>query len=273
MKDLFETELPIEEEKLTSSFSALPFFSDRLPSSLLEEKKAVTEELNALNAKQNFWNFVANISFAMLALGLLFSLISVYQYAVNKMYSLPFIIIGIVLLFLSILLLFIGKRRVSSIFDSKEAKLLIENDGKITAAIEDLHPLPDDYQEIDILIHVHERENKESGYVSVNATVFKDDKQLCIYLYDFLFKIPFSDITDIKETENRITFRGWNKKGRPSDAFYKPYKMKITEGVTIETAAYRLLLSYQEETYTILIPNYEEGAIMTLIKPNMAERK
>lgn len=273
MKDLFETEVPIEEEKLAAAFSSLPFYFDRLPSSLLEEKKAVTEELNVLNAKQNFWNFVANISFAMLALGLLFSLISLYQYIVNKMYSIPFVIIGIALLILSFLLLFFAKRRTSSIYDSKEAKLLIENDGKITAAIEDLHPLPDDYQEIDVLIHVHEKDGAASGYVSVSATVFNDGDNLCVYLYDFLFKIPFADIIDVKESENRISFRGWNKKDKPTDAFYRPYRMKVKEGVAIETDTYQILLSHQNETYAILVPNYEEGTIMTLVKPNLAERK
>ena len=136
--------------------------------------------------------------------------------------------------------------------------------------------IPADADAINVLVGVEEvnknGEVKKTNYLPLNAFIFIEDKAICFAFIDALYKIPTSDIVDIKQNK-KLTFVGWNKETEPKNNKYNDHKVVVQSGMFYTTMTYNVIVDNGFNQLAIIIPCYDIKTIADLLEMEIKEEE
>ena len=136
--------------------------------------------------------------------------------------------------------------------------------------------IPADADAINVLVGVEEvnknGEVKKTNYLPLNAFIFMEDNAICFAFIDALYKIPTSDIVDIKQNK-KLTFVGWNKETEPKNNKYNDHKVVVQSGMFYTTMTYNVIVDNGFNKLAIIIPCYDIKTIADLLKMEIKEEE
>ena len=136
--------------------------------------------------------------------------------------------------------------------------------------------IPADADAINVLVGVEEvnknGEVKKTNYLPLNAFIFIEDKAICFAFIDALYKIPTSDIVDIKQNK-KLTFVGWNKETEPKNNKYNDHKVVVQSGMFYTTMTYNVIVDNGFNKLAIIIPCYDIKTLADLLEMEFKEEE
>ena len=136
--------------------------------------------------------------------------------------------------------------------------------------------IPADADAINVLVGVEEvnknGEVKKTNYLPLNAFIFMEDNAICFAFIDALYKIPTSDIVDIKQNK-KLTFVGWNKETEPKNNKYNDHKVVVQSGMFYTTMTYNVIVDNGFNKLAIIIPCYDIKTIADLLEIEIKEEE
>lgn len=136
--------------------------------------------------------------------------------------------------------------------------------------------IPADADAINVLVGVEEvnknGEVKKTNYLPLNAFIFMEDNAICFAFIDALYKIPTSDIVDIKQNK-KLTFVGWNKETEPKNNKYNDHKVVVQSGMFYTTMTYNVIVDNGFNQLAIIIPCYDIKTIADLLEMEIKEEE
>lgn len=136
--------------------------------------------------------------------------------------------------------------------------------------------IPADADAINVLVGVEEvnknGEVKKTNYLPLNAFIFMEDNAICFAFIDALYKIPTSDIVDIKQNK-KLTFVGWNKETEPKNNKYNDHKVVVQSGMFYTTMTYNVIVDNGFNKLAIIIPCYDIKTIADLLEMEIKEEE
>lgn len=136
--------------------------------------------------------------------------------------------------------------------------------------------IPADADAINVLVGVEEvnknGEVKKTNYLPLNAFIFIEDNAICFAFIDALYKIPTSDIVDIKQNK-KLTFVGWNKETEPKNNKYNDHKVVVQSGMFYTTMTYNVIVDNGFNKLAIIIPCYDIKTIADLLEMEIKEEE
>ena len=136
--------------------------------------------------------------------------------------------------------------------------------------------IPADADAINVLVGVEEvnknGEVKKTNYLPLNAFIFIEDNAICFAFIDALYKIPTSDIVDIKQNK-KLTFVGWNKETEPKNNKYNDHKVVVQSGMFYTTMTYNVIVDNGFNQLAIIIPCYDIKTIADLLEMEIKEEE
>lgn len=136
--------------------------------------------------------------------------------------------------------------------------------------------IPADANAINVLVGVEEvnknGEVKKTNYLPLNAFIFMEDNAICFAFIDALYKIPTSDIVDIKQNK-KLTFVGWNKETEPKNNKYNDHKVVVQSGMFYTTMTYNVIVDNGFNQLAIIIPCYDIKTIADLLEMEIKEEE
>ena len=136
--------------------------------------------------------------------------------------------------------------------------------------------IPADADAINVLVGVEEvnknGEVKKTNYLPLNAFFFMEDNAICFAFIDALYKIPTSDIVDIKQNK-KLTFVGWNKETEPKNNKYNDHKVVVQSGMFYTTMTYNVIVDNGFNQLAIIIPCYDIKTIADLLEMEIKEEE
>lgn len=136
--------------------------------------------------------------------------------------------------------------------------------------------VPADADAINVLVGVEEvnknGEVKKTNYLPLNAFIFMEDNAICFAFIDALYKIPTSDIVDIKQNK-KLTFVGWNKETEPKNNKYNDHKVVVQSGMFYTTMTYNVIVDNGFNQLAIIIPCYDIKTIADLLEMEIKEEE
>ena len=136
--------------------------------------------------------------------------------------------------------------------------------------------IPADADAINVLVGVEEvnknGEVKKTNYLPLNAFIFMEDNAICFAFIDALYKIPSSDIVDIKQNK-KLTFVGWNKETEPKNNKYNDHKVVVQSGMFYTTMTYNVIVDNGFNKLAIIIPCYDIKTIADLLEMEIKEEE
>ena len=136
--------------------------------------------------------------------------------------------------------------------------------------------IPADAYAINVLVGVEEvnknGEVKKTNYLPLNAFIFMEDNAICFAFIDALYKIPTSDIVDIKQNK-KLTFVGWNKETEPKNNKYKGHKVVVQSGMFYTTMTYNVIVDNGFNKLAIIIPCYDIKNLADLLEMKIKEEE
>ena len=136
--------------------------------------------------------------------------------------------------------------------------------------------IPADANAINVLVGVEEvnknGEVKKTNYLPLNAFIFIEDNAICFAFIDALYKIPTSDIVDIKQNK-KLTFVGWNKETEPKNNKYNDHKVVVQSGMFYTTMTYNVIVDNGFNKLAIIIPCYDIKTIADLLEMKIKEEE
>ena len=136
--------------------------------------------------------------------------------------------------------------------------------------------IPADADAINVLVGVEEvnknGEVKKTNYLPLNAFIFMEDNAICFAFIDALYKIPTSDIIDIKQNK-KLTFVGWNKETEPKNNKYNDHKVVVQSGMFYTTMTYNVIVDNGFNQLAIIIPCYDIKTIAYLLEMEIKEEE
>lgn len=136
--------------------------------------------------------------------------------------------------------------------------------------------IPADADAINVLVGVEEvnknGEVKKTNYLPLNAFIFIEDNAICFAFIDALYKIPTSDIVDIKQNK-KLTFVGWNKETEPKNNNYNDHKVVVQSGMFYTTMTYNVIVDNGFNKLAIIIPCYDIKTIADLLEMKIKEEE
>lgn len=136
--------------------------------------------------------------------------------------------------------------------------------------------IPADADAINVLVGVEEvnknGEVKKTNYLPLNAFIFIEDNAICFAFIDALYKIPTSDIVDIKQNK-KLTFVGWNKETEPKNNKYNDHKVVVQSGMFYTTMTYNVIVDNGFNKLAIIIPCYDIKTIADLLEMEFKEEE
>ena len=115
-------------------------------------------------------------------------------------------------------------------------------------------------------------EVKKTNYLPLNAFIFIEDKAICFSFIDALYKIPTSDIVDIKQNK-KLTFVGWNKETEPKNNKYNDHKVVVQSGMFYTTMTYNVIVDNGFNQLAIIIPCYDINVLADLLEMEFKEEE
>lgn len=175
---------------------------------------------------------------------------------------------------LGIYLYSIWKRKKGVSKDETETLETAVNDVEAKCKVE--LNIPADADAINVLVGVEEvnknGEVKKTNYLPLNAFIFMEDNAICFAFIDALYKIPTSDIVDIKQNK-KLTFVGWNKETEPKNNKYNNHKVVVQSGMFYTTMTYNVIVDNGFNKLAIIIPCYDIKAIADLLEIEIKEEE
>ena len=136
--------------------------------------------------------------------------------------------------------------------------------------------IPVDADAINVLVGMEEvnknGEVKKTNYLPLNAFIFMEDNAICFAFIDALYKIPTSDIVDIKQNK-KLTFVGWNKKTEPKNNKYNDHKVVVQSGMFYTTMTYNVIVDNGFNKLAIIIPCYDIKTLADLLEMEIKEEE
>lgn len=136
--------------------------------------------------------------------------------------------------------------------------------------------IPADADAINVLVGVEEvnknGEVKKTNYLPLNAFIFMEDNAICFAFIDALYKIPTSDIVDIKQNK-KLTFVGWNKETEPKNNKYNDHKVVVQSGMFYTTMTYNVIVDNGFNQLAIIIPCYDIKTLADLLEMEIKEEE
>lgn len=136
--------------------------------------------------------------------------------------------------------------------------------------------IPADADAINVLVGVEEvnknGEVKKTNYLPLNAFIFMEDNAICFAFIDALYKIPTSDIVDIKQNK-KLTFVGWNKEIEPKNNKYNDHKVVVQSGMFYTTMTYNVIVDNGFNKLAIIIPCYDIKTLADLLEMEIKEEE
>ena len=136
--------------------------------------------------------------------------------------------------------------------------------------------IPADADAINVLVGVEEvnknGEVKKTNYLPLNAFIFIEDNAICFAFIDALYKIPTSDIVDIKQNK-KLTFVGWNKETEPKNNKYNDHKVVVQSGMFYTTMTYNVVVDNGFNKLAIIIPCYDIQVLADLLEMEIKEEE
>ena len=136
--------------------------------------------------------------------------------------------------------------------------------------------IPADADAINVLVGVEEvnknGEVKKTNYLPLNAFIFIEDNAICFAFIDALYKIPTSDIVDIKQNK-KLTFVGWNKETEPKNNKYNDHKVVVQSGMFYTTMTYNVIVDNGFNKLAIIIPCYDIKTLADLLEMEIKEEE
>ena len=136
--------------------------------------------------------------------------------------------------------------------------------------------IPADADAINVLVGVEEvnknGEVKKTNYLPLNAFIFMEDNAICFAFIDALYKIPTSDIVDIKQNK-KLTFVGWNKETEPKNNKYNDHKVVVQSGMFYTTMTYNVIVDNGFNQLAIIIPCYDIKTLAELLEMEIKEEE
>lgn len=136
--------------------------------------------------------------------------------------------------------------------------------------------IPADADAINVLVGVEEvnknGEVKKTNYLPLNAFIFIEDDAICFAFIDALYKIPTSDIVDIKQNK-KLTFVGWNKETEPKNNKYNNHKVVVQSGMFYTTMTYNVIVDNGFNKLAIIIPYYDIKTLADLLEMEFKEEE
>lgn len=136
--------------------------------------------------------------------------------------------------------------------------------------------IPADADAINVLVGVEEvnknGEVKKTNYLPLNAFIFMEDNAICFAFIDALYKIPTSDIVDIKQNK-KLTFVGWNKETEPKNNKYNDHKVVVQSGMFYTTMTYNVIVDNGFNKLAIIIPCYDIKTLADLLEMEIKEEE
>ena len=136
--------------------------------------------------------------------------------------------------------------------------------------------IPADADAINVLVGVEEvnknGEVKKTNYLPLNAFIFMEDNAICFAFIDALYKIPTSDIVDIKQNK-KLTFVGWNKETEPKNNKYNDHKVVVQSGMFYTTMTYNVIVDNGFNQLAIIIPCYDINVLADLLEMEFKEEE
>ena len=136
--------------------------------------------------------------------------------------------------------------------------------------------IPADADAINVLVGVEEvnknGEVKKTNYLPLNAFIFMEDNAICFAFIDALYKIPTSDIVDIKQNK-KLTFVGWNKETEPKNNKYNDHKVVVQSGMFYTTMTYNVIVDNGFNKLAIIIPCYDIKTLADLLEMEFKEEE
>lgn len=136
--------------------------------------------------------------------------------------------------------------------------------------------IPANADAINVLVGVEEvnknGEVKKTNYLPLNAFIFMEDNAICFAFIDALYKIPTSDIVDIKQNK-KLTFVGWNKETEPKNNKYNDHKVVVQSGMFYTTMTYNVIVDNGFNKLAIIIPCYDIKTIADLLEMEIKEEE
>ena len=136
--------------------------------------------------------------------------------------------------------------------------------------------IPADADAINVLVGVEEvnksGEVKKTNYLPLNAFIFIEDNAICFAFIDALYKIPTSDIVDIKQNK-KLTFVGWNKETEPKNNKYNDHKVVVQSGMFYTTMTYNVIVDNGFTKLEIIIPCYDIKNLADLLEMEIKEEE
>lgn len=136
--------------------------------------------------------------------------------------------------------------------------------------------IPADADAINVLVGVEEvnknGEVKKTNYLPLNAFIFIEDNAICFAFIDALYKIPTSDIVDIKQNK-KLTFVGWNKETEPKNNKYNDHKVVVQSGMFYTTMTYNVIVDNGFNQLAIIIPCYDINVLADLLEMEFKEEE
>ena len=99
-----------------------------------------------------------------------------------------------------------------------------------------------------------------------------EDNAICFAFIDALYKIPTSDIVDIKQNK-KLTFVGWNKETEPKNNKYNDHKVVVQSGMFYTTMTYNVIVDNGFNQLAIIIPCYDIKTLADLLEMEIKEEE
>lgn len=140
--------------------------------------------------------------------------------------------------------------------------------------------LPADTCSVDVLAYAYHRDSqgkerpafKGFDYLNFPTELYRRGRMLCIATLEEEYAFPLADLTGLLEVKKRIVVPQWNKKEPVNAAAYKPFKLRVSNGLVTVRGYYSLRIHADAGEFEVLFPNYDRDAVLqcTGLKPSEA---